>query len=236
MADEATKPTAADPAGDAFTAGLFSSEPSRRSMFWRYCQTCARIGTTLMFDFKVFGMENVPQTGGAILASNHQSHLDPVLLGVRLSRPLTYMAKVELFKNPAFGWLIRSLHAFPVRRGAGDVGAMKQAIQLLQAGYLLNFFPEGTRTRDGEIGPVQPGIALVVKRAGVPVIPAAIDGAYQSMSRGSAMFRPIPIHLQYGPAIDFAGMKADIIISTLGDTLKKMLVELRERRSAIEKG
>jgi len=203
-------------------------------MFWRWCQTVAHIGTSLLFDFKAFGVEHVPLTGGAILASNHQSNLDPVLLGVRLRRPVTYMAKSELFSNPAFSWFIRSLHAFPVKRGAGDVGAMRQAIQLLQEGYLLNFFPEGTRTRDGEIGPVQPGIALVVKRAGVPVIPVAIDGAFESMGRGSKMFRPRPIYLQYGPPLELDGLKAERVVAVLGDTLNKLLTDLRAKRRELE--
>ena len=195
---------------------FFAADPSQRSLFWRICQTHMRLGTTLIFDFKAFGLQNVPPTGGAILASNHQSNLDPVLLAVRLKRPVTYMAKIELFKRKAFAWLIRSLHAFPVRRGAGDVGAMKEAIRLLKAGYLLNFFPEGTRTRDGEIGPIQPGVALVVKRAGVPVIPVAIDGAYESMGRGSKLFRRFPILIQYGAPLSVEGLKGDEIVALLG--------------------
>lgn len=231
---EATSTTTPTPDG-TLSSQFFAADPARRSLFWRYWQVVARLGTTLVADFKVFGLENVPPTGGAILASNHQSNLDPVLLAVRLSRPVTYMAKVELFKKPAFAWFIRSLHAFPVKRGAGDIGAMKQAIQLLQSGYLLNFFPEGTRTRDGEIGPIQPGIALVVKRAGVPLIPVAIDGAYEFMGRGSKLFRRFPILLQYGPPLSFEGMKGEQIVTLLGDTLTRMLVELRAKRRAMER-
>jgi len=219
----------------ALASQLFAAEPSKRSVFWRICQVPCRVAATLLFDFKVFGIEHVPRTGGAILASNHQSNLDPVLLSVRLSRPVTYMAKVELFKKPAFAWLIRSLHAFPVKRGAGDVGAMKEAIRLLQNGYLLNFFPEGTRTRDGEIGPIQPGVALVVKRAGVPVIPVAIDGAYESMGRGDKLFRRFPILMQYGAPLSFHGMKGEQIVTLLGDTLRGLLLELREKRRAMER-
>ncbi|MCS7034784.1 MAG: 1-acyl-sn-glycerol-3-phosphate acyltransferase, partial [Phycisphaerae bacterium] len=159
----------------------------------------ARVATTVLFDLKVFGVEHVPRSGGAILASNHQSYLDPVLLAVRLPRPVSFLAKSELFSNRAFAWLIRSLHAFPVRQGAGDVAAMREAIRRVQEGYLLNIYPEGTRTWDGQLQPIQPGIALVVKRAGVPVIPAVIDGAYEAFGPHRSFPRPWPILLAYGP-------------------------------------
>src|SRR6185312_9644763 len=104
---------------------------------WKFLQAICRVATTLAFDLKVYGAHRVPQEGGVLLVSNHQSYLDPVLLGVRLKRPLSYMAKSELFKHRAFAWLIRSLGAFPVKQGAGDVGAMKETIARLQEGRAL---------------------------------------------------------------------------------------------------
>src|SRR5439155_19090461 len=127
---------------------------------------------TVLFDLKAWGSEHVPEQGGAIIVSNHQSYLDPIMLGVRLRRPLSYMARSDLFTQPGFTWLIMQLNAFPVRRGESDLGAMKQAIARVRQRRLLLMFPEGTRTRDGQIGAIQPGIALLARRAGVPLIPA----------------------------------------------------------------
>src|SRR5580704_7336553 len=126
-----------------------------RSAAWRCLQVFSRITATLLFDFKVYGTENIPKTGGALLLANHQSYLDPVLVAVKLRRPVSYMAKSELFENPALAWLIRTLHAFPVRQGEGDVGAVKECIRQLNAGRVLNIYPEGSRTEDGEIAGIE---------------------------------------------------------------------------------
>ena len=111
------------------------------TVIWKILQAFCRILSTLMFDLKVWGIHHVPDEGGVLLVSNHQSYLDPVLLAVRLRRPLSYMAKAQLFKNRAFAWLIRSLQAFPIRQGAGDVQAVKETIQRLHEGYAPEHLP-----------------------------------------------------------------------------------------------
>src|SRR5438093_13386407 len=111
---------------------------TERSLPWRYLQILGRVLTTLLFDLKVYGRRNVPEIGGVLIVSNHQSYLDPVLLAVRLGRPLNYIAKSELFENRFGGWFLRSvLNAFPVRQGHGDVSAVKETIRRLQAGHAL---------------------------------------------------------------------------------------------------
>src|SRR4051812_11632296 len=160
----------------------------KRSWFWRICQVIATIYTTLVFDLKVYGTRNIPRRGGALLLANHQSYLDPVLIATKLTRPVSFMAKSELFEaGKFFPWLIRSLHAFPVKRGQGDIGAIKQAIIRLEEGNILNMYPEGTRTKTGEIGPILPGVAVIVRRAGVPVIPVLIDGSFKAIPKGSKL-------------------------------------------------
>src|SRR3982751_3264621 len=150
----------------------------RESIPFKTAQAICRVFTSVYFDLKVWGIEHVPLTGGVLLVSNHQSFLDPVLLGVRLPRSLSYMAKSELFHvNPAFAWLIRSLGAFPVRQTGSAAGAIKEAVERLQTGHALNIYPEGGRTEDGEIARIEKGVALVIRKAKVPVVPAAIDGA-----------------------------------------------------------
>src|SRR3954447_12998561 len=198
-------------------------------VLWKLAQTLCRIVTTVTFDLKVYGVHNVPLTGGALIVTNHESHLDPVLIGVQLRRPISYLAKSELFKNPFFGWLIRNLYAFPVRQGAGDVGAMKETIHRLKEGHLLNIFPEGSRSPDGDFLPVEAGVALVVRRAGVPVGPCVIEGSYEAMRRGSAPPHRKPIRVMYGEPIDMSGWKSDQIVAAIEQKWREMMAEIKRR-------
>lgn len=209
-------------------------DPSHPHWFYRACRTIARIATTLMFDLKVYGSQHVPTHGGAIIAANHQSYLDPVLVGVLLRRPLSFMAKSTLFRNRYFTWLISALHAFPVRLGAGDVSAMKEAIRRVQQGHLLCVYPEGTRTETGELGPIQAGVALVVKRAGVPVVPAVIDGAFDAFGPHRKLPRPTRILLMYGPPMHFEGLKGEQITALIDTTFRQMLDELAQIRLELQ--
>jgi 1-acyl-sn-glycerol-3-phosphate acyltransferase len=187
-----------------------------------------------MFDLKVYGAHRVPAEGGVLIISNHQSYLDPVLLGVRLQRPLSYLAKSELFQNWAFTWLIRSLGAFPVKQGAGDVGAMKETIARLQEGKALNIFPEGSRTDTGELLPIEKGVGLVIRKAKVPVVPAVIHGSYGAWPKGHKFFRPFPIRILYGHPMDLSSMDREQIIQTIGRAFETMFAELREGRVPLD--
>jgi len=198
-------------------------------LLWDSLQIFCRIITTLMFDLHVFGKHNIPTSGGVLLVSNHQSNLDPVLLAVQLRRKVSYFAKVELFQNRFFGWLIRELNAFPVRRGEGDIGAVREAIRRLKEGRMLTLFPEGTRTRDGHIGPIQPGISMIVRRAGVPVVPAVIDGAYRAWPRGQKLPRAWPIRVMFGRPLDVENLRPVQIVDLISTTLRSLLAELRAR-------
>jgi 1-acyl-sn-glycerol-3-phosphate acyltransferase len=204
-------------------------DPANGSSPWKAAQALCRILTTLMFDLKAYGVENVPPRGGVLLVSNHQSYLDPVLLGVPIKRPMSYLAKSELFENKYFGGLIRGLNAFPVRQGAGDVGAVKETIKRLAQGHLLNIFPEGTRTEDGQIGKIEPGAALVVRRANVPVVPVVIDGSFEAWPRNKRLFHAHPIRVMYGRPMDVSNLKAAEITKLIDRTLRSMFVELRAK-------
>jgi 1-acyl-sn-glycerol-3-phosphate acyltransferase len=199
----------------------------QRSFVWKSLQIIARVWTTLYFDLKTYGVENVPKTGGVLLVANHQSYLDPVLVAVHLYRPVSFLAKSELFENHYFGWLIRTLHAFPVRQGEGDIGAVKEVIRRLGEGYALNMYPEGSRTENGEVGPMEKGVALVIRRAGVPVVPVAIHGSFEAWPKGYKIFRPHRVRMKYGKPIDFNGKKGDEIVRELEERVKGLLAELQ---------
>ncbi len=195
---------------------------------YKACRTVCRIGTTLLFDLKVYGIEHVPPAGGVLLLSNHQSYLDPVLIATRLRRPVSYLARSELFKPWGLRWLIRQLNAFPIRQGAGDVGAVRETIAKLNAGHLLTVFPEGSRTRDGELLPVQGGFALIVRRVPtVPVIPVAIHGSFRSWPRGRTIFHPTPIRVAFGPPVPVDGLKPPEIVARVDAAIRGLFDGLR---------
>jgi 1-acyl-sn-glycerol-3-phosphate acyltransferase len=191
----------------------------------------ARPFSDLWFDLKVYGVHKVPKRGGVLIVSNHQSFLDPMLFAVKLPRPLSFFAKSELFENKYFGAFIRSLNAFPVRQGEGDIGAVKEVIRRLQEGHALNVYPEGSRTFNGEIDKMQPGVGLMIRRAQVPVVPAVIDGSFQSWPRGSGqkIFKPHPIRIVFGDPVELHHLKGPHLIERIGNTLNTMLNQLRQR-------
>jgi 1-acyl-sn-glycerol-3-phosphate acyltransferase len=206
----------------------------KRPFIWKALQIVARVGTTLLFDLKVYGLRHIPEAGGFLLVSNHQSYIDPVLLGVRLTRPLSYMAKSGLFKFAPFEWLIRQLGAFPIKQGSADIRALKEAIGRVQEGHALTIFPEGTRSPDGRLQPIEPGIALVIRKAKIPVIPAVIIGSSQAWPVGQKMFHPAPIRVLYGSPMDLAGLDREQIVERIGRKFAEMYSDLNAGRIAPE--
>jgi 1-acyl-sn-glycerol-3-phosphate acyltransferase len=200
--------------------------------FYAFCRFFTFWSSVLWFRARAYGQRNVPRTGGALLVSNHQSFMDPPLVGSFLPRECHYMARDTLFRNRAFARLIRSVNAFPVKRGEADIGAIKQTLRLLKQGHLVVMFPEGTRTRDGHIGMIHPGLEAVARKAGVPVIPTLIDGVFQVWPRtqllpgiGDVIIRySTPIH----PA-DYADMTAGELIELMRKRWLKMQHELYSR-------
>lgn len=130
----------------------------------------------LVFCLEITGQNNIPKNGGAIIASNHISLLDPPVIGCSIPRYVHFMAKEELFKYPVFNWIITQLKAFPVRRGMPDRTAIRTAINLLESGEIVGLFPEGTRSKNGVLGNPEPGLAMIAVKTGSPIIPAAVIG------------------------------------------------------------
>lgn len=128
----------------------------------------------LFYNFRIEGTENIPQDRALVMASNHRSYADPVILTMPMKKPVTYMAKEELFKNKLFGWFITKLGAFPVKRGAGDLQVIDDAVGILESGRHLVIFPEGTRSKDGKVGKGKTGVALIAARSGADVLPCGI--------------------------------------------------------------
>ncbi|MCL4515154.1 MAG: 1-acyl-sn-glycerol-3-phosphate acyltransferase [Firmicutes bacterium] len=170
-------------------------------MFYRFVRALIRLLAVIFFRWEVKGADHMPRAGGAILAANHVSLLDPLFVGTTVKRKVHYMAKEELFKIPVLGGVITALGAFPVRRGAADRQAIREALRLLEAGEVVGIFPEGTRSIDGELQKAQSGIALLATRANVPVVPALIVGSEKVMRKGSRLPRPAKIRVFIGPPV-----------------------------------
>lgn len=173
------------------------------------------------FKLRVFGRENIPARGGVLIASTHQSFLEPMLIPSVSRRFVHLMARESLFRNALGGAIIRHYGAFPVKRGGLGLDGLRQAIDLLQSGRAVVFFPEGTRTLDGSIGELHPGAVIAAQRAGAPVVPAVIDGAFNAWPRSAKMFAAREIKLIFGRPIDVAGLdKNDASILVRNEMLR----------------
>jgi len=159
--------------------------------------------------WEVAGRDHVPPAGGLIVASNHISFWDPPLVGAALPREAHFLAKEELFSNPALGWLIASVNAIPIRRGMVDLQGLARGIERLRQGGVLIMFPEGSRMRDGQLHPARPGVSIMANAAGVPIVPCYISGSDRP---GGWITRRTRVRLSFGPARrwkDLAGPDPD---------------------------
>ncbi len=159
-------------------------------LFYRTARALFSVLFLVIFPKKVFGTENIPEEGNFIVCSNHINWFDPTLIActVGKNRQICFMAKEELFKIPVFNYLVTKAGAFPVKRKKADRKAIKHALDLLDNKKSLGVFPEGSRSKTGELQKPYHGTALVVLRSEVPVLPVAIKGPYK-------LFKPIKINI-----------------------------------------
>ncbi|MCF7838775.1 MAG: 1-acyl-sn-glycerol-3-phosphate acyltransferase [Candidatus Marinimicrobia bacterium] len=177
----------------------------------------------------VTGRAHLPAQGPYIVAANHVSFLDPPILGAELA-PITirFMARDTLMGNRFLRWLFRRLLCVPLDRTRGDLAALRRALDTLAQGGILGLFPEGTRSPDGALQPAKGGIGFLVAKAGVPVVPAYLDGTYQALPKGRRWPRRHPVTVRFGPPIT----PADISALGAGKTLYPAAAELIMQRIA----
>ena len=175
--------------------------PSRsvaKRLWYAFLHFVCRLLATLLFQVRVSGRDFVPREGGVLVLSNHQSHFDPVLIGLACDRRLNYLARETLFGFTPFRWLIESLDAIPIDREGLGLAGLKETLRRLKAGEPVLIFPEGTRSRDGEMAPLKPGFSALARRANVPLLPVAIEGAYEAWPRRRLLPGTATIHIQFG--------------------------------------
>ncbi|HSE96223.1 MAG TPA: lysophospholipid acyltransferase family protein [Methylomirabilota bacterium] len=194
----------------------------------------------LLFRYRAVGVAHVPAAGAVLLASNHASLLDPPIVGAAVPRPLHFMAKAELFRVPLLGALIRRLNAHPVIREGGDTAALRLALRLLREGHALLVFPEGTRTRDGQLGAGKAGVGMLAAQAGVPVVPVYVSGSARALPRGTRWPRPGRVTVAYGPPLSFNRERGKTRYQAISDEIMAAIGRLQneneERARAVPAG
>ena len=153
-----------------------------------------------LYRINVIGTENVPKEGGVLICSNHIHNFDPPVVGITSPRPIHFMAKAEIFDVPVLGKIVKGLNAFPVKRGMSDREALRTGLKVLKEGNVLGLFPEGTRSKTGEIGKGLAGAGFFALRTDAAVVPCAIIGPYKAFS---------PLKVVYGKPIDMDKLRAE---------------------------
>ena len=188
-----------------------------------------------LFGVRIRCDEPLPRSGGVLVLSTHQSHLDPLLLGLATNRRLSSMARSSLYRFKPFGFVITALDAVPIDREGSAVAAMKVVIKRLQDGAAVIVFPEGTRTHDGRMGEIKSGFAILAKKARVPIAPVAIVGAYECWPRSRRVPRPGRIRLEFGRVLSVDEVAA-LDERSLVEQCTRQLEELDARGRAARDG
>ena len=172
-----------------------------KPLYWcgyTLCKAIAKIG----FRYRAFGQENIIENGPAIMAANHQSYMDPPLVGITCRSELYFLARKTLFRNMLFGSILSGVNALPVDLGGADLTAVRTVINLLKRGHRTVIFPEGTRSLTGEIQPARAGIGMIIAKTLAPVVPMRIFGSFQAWPKNGKI-TPYPVTVVVGKPIRF---------------------------------
>ena len=216
------------------------SDPPHRSLFslhqWLFYRTVRAvlsIVAVFVFHLRCLGRENTHIPGGALILSTHQSHFDPVLVGVAFNEHLNFLAKRSLFKSRLFGALLSLLNTIELDRDRSGLAGLKETLKRLKHGEKVVIFPEGTRSSDGLIAPLKPGFLSVARRGRVPLIPVAITGAFDALPRGSRVPLRYPMRVAIGQAISaeqVASLDDDGVLALLTQRLHQCYQQAQASR------
>jgi len=175
------------------------------------------------YRIKAIGIENIPKEGGVLLCSNHIHNFDPIVVGIMAPRPVHYMAKEEIFRVPLLGGIVRKCNAFPVKRGFSDREALRTGLKILKEGQVFGLFPEGTRSKTGELGKGLSGAGFFALRSDAQVVPCAVIGPYKSFKK---------LKVVYGKPIDMNEMRktkasVDQVTELIMSEIHKLIKEHR---------
>jgi 1-acyl-sn-glycerol-3-phosphate acyltransferase len=200
-------------------------------VFYAFVRTFFKIIFTLYNRLSIRGAGRIPEDKNVIVACNHCSNLDPLVIGVAFPRRLRYFAKEELFRSFLLGKIIRTLGAVPVSRSDNNAAAaaLKGFLKFLEEGSDVLIFPEGARSSDGKLQPLEGGVGLIANHSKAPILPVFVKGTYDAMSPGSLMVKPRKITVTFGKPIVF-----DPEIYKGKGAREKIMTELADSLRALE--
>lgn len=200
-------------------------------MWYAFSKFWIRLGLMLAFRVRYTGVNNIPKEGPVLLVANHQSFLDPPLIGAGFPRMINSLARQSLFRFPIFAWLIRSYNAIPLDIEGSALGGIKETLRRLKQGEVVLVFPEGARTPDGEVASFMPGFASLAVRSGAAILPVAMEGAFHVWPRTRRFPRLGPIHVHFGepiPPDEVKRLKDRELVAELERRVRRYHAELRE--------
>ena len=195
--------------------------------FHAACRHFASAVVISLTGVRHFNVPDLGRLGGVLIAPNHQSYLDPVLVGMAFFERIDYLAREGLFRVPGFGQWLRAVGAHPVRRGAADRAALRTVLRVLRSGRPLLMFPEGTRTRDGSLGRFSPGVGAIAVKCGAPVLPVGIEGAFRCWPRTRVLPVPARVVVAFGKPLWPKGADGRSLTVALAEQVSELQCFLR---------
>ncbi len=200
---------------------------------YRFLRAVSRLIGIVLFRYRCYGRENVPLQGGALVCSNHQSMFDPFVVGMVSERRMNYLARKSLFRFFFMRWFIEFLDAISIDRDGLGLGGVKQTLTRIRRGEIVLLFPEGTRTRDGSLKNLKPGICTLMRRGKVPLVPVGMDGPFHAWPRSARFPSPDVVRVVIGEPIQpsqIAELSDEQLLDLLSQRMQKCLLEARQRR------
>jgi len=179
------------------------TEEGRTKFLYRSGRMLFRGMGRVFFRWQVFGAERMPLKGRLIIAANHQSYIDPGMIGAAAPRELHYLARENVFKIPVGGAILRAVNAIPVNQEGSPAAGLRAGLEVLERERALVLFPEGSRTWDGEIHPFRSGVGMIVVKSRAPVLPVRLFGLFDAYGRHMTVARPRPIVVKMGRVLRF---------------------------------
>ncbi|QGH34809.1 1-acyl-sn-glycerol-3-phosphate acyltransferase [Gracilibacillus salitolerans] len=190
--------------------------------FYQFAKTVVKIVLKPKYKVKEVGTENIPTEGPVIICSNHISNYDPPIVGITCPRPIHFLAKEELFKNKLFGFILKKVNTIVLKRGMNDRNALRKGLEVLKEGNVLGLFPEGTRSKSGELKRGLAGAGFFALRSKATVIPCAIVGSYKSKE---------PLKVIYGKPVDMETLRENkASAQEVTDAIMNEIKKIKENR------
>jgi 1-acyl-sn-glycerol-3-phosphate acyltransferase len=202
--------------------------------FWYWLTTVVvRMSVAIANDARCIGIQNWPKEGGALICANHQSYLDPILIGSVCPRSMNYLARESLFRFKPLAALMRLYHAIPLQREGLGIGGLKESLRRLRSGEQLLIFPEGTRSPHGGLQELQPGFTILARRGHVPIVPVGIDGSFEMWPRKRRWPTLTGVRLRFvvGTPIteaEIAEMTDEHLLQVLHSRIADLLIQARK--------